>query len=88
MKIYINWDNREIKTETDFLELIDNTTSKKAETDYTLDDYLGEHYTYEEIFYFNEEQKQKIINKWGEKIKELVLDSVSGEWEEYNAEKI
>lgn len=64
IKVYVNWDERQILSESEFSEMIADKTQEKIDDDYELSYYL-EHatsYTYAEVFRLTSEEKDKIYN--------------------------
>lgn len=72
VKVYVDWDNQEIRQESDKKEWIAEYVENRLSSDYDLEDFLGdlfdhtEHYRYPKAYLLNatEEERKEIIDKF------------------------
>lgn len=64
LEVYVNYDEREIYSEVDFIEKLNEETQKIIDDDDELDQWLGEQFYYSELFKMSEEEKEKNLNEW------------------------
>ena len=60
--IYINWETQEYYTNWDDVVEAYRSTIDGCE----FNDYLYDHYSYEEVFYFTEEQRAEVLKEYNE----------------------
>ena len=81
VKVYIDWQNRLVLSETEFNEMISNRIKEKIENNYELDYYLENEnpYSHSEIFFLTDTEKKELYKKFQdycrEEVKKEVIDN-------------
>ena len=66
VKFYVDWDNQEILSETEYAARVKEAAKDIEEEEDAFADYLDDHYAPVEIFDLNEEEKTKVRKEFGE----------------------
>ena len=70
VKVYVNWQERQILTESEFSEMIADRTQKKLDDDYELSYFLERSYLLSEVFRLTAEEKDEIYKEFQEYCRE------------------
>ena len=72
VKVYVNWEEQEILSESEFSEMIANKTKEKIDDDYELNHFLEYQstYSYSEVFRLTAKEKDKIYKEFQEYCRE------------------
>lgn len=82
IKVYVNWNERDILTEDEFNELKQNKARNMFEDEDEFKDWLNCGYSASEIFEMTTEERVEIQKKWDEYCADEVQDNLDYEWDE------
>lgn len=86
VKVYVNWYDREVINEKVFNEKVEEATTDYKEDEYFFAEWLDEHYSANEIWGFNEEQRKEVRSNFLIKCEELGEKDVRDDWGEEEIE--
>lgn len=86
VKIYVHWYDRETINEKDFEKKIEEATKDYKEDKCFFAEWLDEHYSANEIWGFNEEQRKEVRSDFLIRCEELGAQDVREDWEENEIE--
>lgn len=86
VKIYINWFNREVINEKEFEKKVEETTQDYKEDKCFFDEWLNDHYSANEVWNLNEEERKEVQKDFLIKCEELGVRDVREDWEEEEIE--
>ena len=66
VKVYLNWQERQILTESEFNEMVAKRTQEKLNDDYELNYFLERSYLFSEVFRLTPEEKDEIYKEFQE----------------------
>ena len=70
VKVYVNWQERQILSESEFSEMIADRTQKKLDDDYEFSYFLERAYLHSEVFRLTAEEKDEIYKEFQEYCRE------------------
>lgn len=86
VKIYVNWYSREIISEKDFKEKVEEATQDYKEDECFFSEWLNEHYSTGEIWNLDEDRRREVRSDYLVKCERLAVEDVRGDWEEKEIE--
>ena len=89
IKVYVDWNNKEILSEKDYKEFKNRKVNEMADTyfedKYSLEEFLSDNYNYADIFNMTNEEKEEAKAKWKAQCKDNAEENFG---DEYDYDKI
>ena len=82
VKVYVNWNERDILTEDEFNEMKQNKARNMFEDEDEFKDWLNTDYSASEIFEMTAEERIEVQERWDEYCADEVHDNLDYEWDE------
>ena len=86
VKVYVNWYNREVINEKEFEKKVEETTQDYKEDKCFFDEWLNDHYSANEVWNLNEEERKEVQKDFLIRCEELGVRDVREDWEEEEIE--
>lgn len=86
VKVYVNWFDREVINEKEFEKKVEETTQDYKEDKCFFDEWLNDHYSANEVWNLNEEERKEVQKDFLIKCEELGVRDVREDWEEEEIE--
>ena len=86
MRVYVNWETQEIVGPNQVEELIDRKLSDYLENDDLLEIYLEERYSFSEVWYMDDKQRESVMEDYAAYQREYVEKQFDNEFCEYEIE--
>lgn len=82
IKVYVNWQERDILTEDEYKELKQNKARNLFEDEDEFKDWLNTDYSASEIFEMTAEERLEIQKRWDEYCVDETQDTLNYYWDE------
>ena len=86
MRVYVNWETQEIVGPNQVEELIDRKLSDYLENDDLLEIYLEERYSFSEVWYMDDKQRESVMEDYAAYQREYIEKQFDDEFCEYEVE--
>lgn len=84
--VYVNWNEREVISEKEYKEKIENTTEEYVESRGDFCDWLAEHYEADAIWFMEEAEKEIVREEYREASQTWAEDEINDYWKPYEVE--
>jgi uncharacterized protein YeeX (DUF496 family) len=82
VKVYVNWNKREVLTEDEYKELREQKTRNLFDDEDEFKDWLNSDYSASEIFEMTAEERLEIQKRWDDYCINEIQDNLDYEWDE------
>jgi uncharacterized protein YeeX (DUF496 family) len=82
VKVYVNWNKREVLTEDEYKELREQKTRNLFDDEDEFKDWLNSDYSASEIFEMTAEERLEIQKRWDDYCINETQDNLDYEWDE------
>ena len=82
VKVYVNWNERDILTEDEFNEMKQNKARNMFEDEDEFKDWLNSDYSASEIFEMTAEERIEVQKRWDDYCINETQDNLDYEWDE------